>query len=114
MEQALAAANGGALGVTKMKEIKIEYADQSVLEKWEMLLPEAPGGTPELRDGGEGVTVHLEKSERNAISSITLQVKSLERAKTVLEGKGLLGAVSDNQISINPGAISGLQVYITE
>jgi PKD repeat protein len=114
MEQSLAAANGGALGITRMKEITVEYADQSVLEKWQRLLPGVPGESPEWRDGGEGVTVHLVKSGRNAISSITVQVKSLERAKTVLEEKGLLGAVSEGKISINPDTISGLQVYVTE
>ncbi len=114
MEQSLAAANGGALGITRMKEITVEYADPSVLEKWQRLLPGVPGESPEWRDGGEGVTVHLVKSERNAISSVTVQVKSLEHAKMVLEGKGLLGTVSEGKISINPEAISGLQVYITE
>ncbi|MEI7432784.1 MAG: PKD domain-containing protein [Methanomicrobiales archaeon] len=114
MEQSLAAANGGALGITRMKEITVEYADPSVLEKWQRLLPGVPGRTPEFLDGGDGVTVHLVKSGRNAISSITVQVKSLERAKTVLEGKGLLGAVSEGKISINPDTISGLQVYVTE
>jgi PKD repeat protein len=114
MEQSLAAANGGCLGITRMKEITVEYADPSVLEEWQRLLPGVPGRTPEFRDGGEGVTVHLVKSGRNAISSITVEVKSLESAKTVLEEKGLLGVVSEGKISINPDTISGLQVYMTE
>jgi PKD repeat protein len=114
MEQSLAAADGGALGITRMKEITVEYADPSVLEKWQRLLPGISGRTPEFRDGGDGVTVHLVPSGRNAISSITVQVKSLEHATTVLEEKGLLGAVSEGQVSINPEAISGLQVFITE
>ena len=114
MEHSLAFANGGALGVTRMTEITVEYADQSELEQWQLLLPEAAGGLPELRDGGNGVTVHLKKSGRNAISSITLQVKSLEQAQQVLKEKGLLGPVSEGRISIRPDAISGLQVYLIE
>jgi hypothetical protein len=114
MEQSLVSANGGPLGVLKMKEITIEYTDYSVPGKWQVLLPEAAGGVPELRDGGDGVTIRLEKSEWNAISSITVQVKSLAQAKAVLEEKGLLGEVSEGKISINPDAISGLQVYLTE
>jgi len=114
MEHSLASANGGSLGITRMKEITMEYADKSVLEQWQMLLPEVTGGPPELRDGGNGVTVHLKKSGRNAISSITLQVKSLEQAQQVLKEKGLLGPVSEGRISIRPDAISGLQVYMIE
>lgn len=113
MEHSLATANGGALGIRGMKMITVEYADPRVLQQWQMLLPEAAGGGPELRDGGNGVIVRLKKSSRNAVSSITVQVKSLNEAKEVLRGKGLLGAVSSEQISISPGAISGLQVYLT-
>ena len=113
MEQSLASVNGGALGITRMKEITIEYADPAVLEKWQMLLPEAAGGVPERRDGGDGVTVHLKKSDRDAISSITLQVKSLDQAKSVLTEKGLLGPETDGKISMNPDAIEGLRVFVT-
>ena len=114
MEQTLAAANGGVLGITGLEEITIEYADPSVLGKWQRLLPEAAEGIPERRDGGNGVTVHLVQSGHNTIASITLQVKSLELAKTALIEKGLLGTVSEGKISINPDAIAGLQVYVTE
>ena len=114
MEQMLATANGGALGVTGLKKITVEYADLAVLEKWQRVLPEAAGGGPGQRNGGNGVTVRLVQSGRNAVSSITLQVKSLELAKTALIEKGLLGTVSEGRISINLGAIAGLQVYVTE
>ena len=114
MEQMLATANGGVLGVTGLKEITIEYADPSFLGKWQKILPGAAGGVPEQRDGGSGVTVHLKKSERNMIVSITLQVKSLAVAKAALERKEFLGEVSEGMISLNPGKISGLQVFITE
>lgn len=114
MEHSLASANGGPLGILRMKEITIDYADPSVLEKWQALLPGAEGGVPERRDGGNGVTVHLKKSDRNAVSSITLQVKSLEQARAVLLEKGLLGPVSEGRISINPDAIAGLQVYVIQ
>ncbi len=113
MEHSLARANGGALGILRMKEIRIEYADPSDLKKWQMLLPETPGGVPELRDGGDGVTVRLEKSDRNAVSSVTVQSKSLQSAKSVLKEKGLLGDESEGQVSISPRAISGLRVYVT-
>lgn len=114
MEYVLASSNGGALGISGMREITVEYADPQVLGRWQMLLPEAAGGPPEIRDGGDGVTVHLKQSDRNAISSITVRVKSLEQAKGVLGGKGLLGAVTEGRISINPGLISGLQMHFTE
>ena len=114
MEQTLAASNGGVPGVTGLEEITIEYADPAVSEQWQRLLPEVAGGGPGQRDGGNGVTVRLVKSGRNTITSITLQVKSLELAKKALLEKGLLGTVSEGRISINPDAIAGLQVYVTE
>lgn len=114
MEHSLAGAHGGPLGITRMKEITIGYADPSVLEQWQVLLPVAEEGEPEIRNGGNGVMVHLKPSDRNTISSITLQVTSLEDAKQVLEGKGLLGSASGGEISLDPGAIGGLQVYLAE
>jgi tRNA-binding EMAP/Myf-like protein len=41
-------------------------------------------------------------------------VKSLAVAKAALERKEFLGEVSEGMISLNPGKISGLQVFITE
>ena len=114
MEYVLASSNGGALGITGMREITVEYADPQVLGRWQVLLPEAAGGTPEIRDGGDGVTVHLKPSDRNAISSITVGVKSLDQAKGVLEEKGLLGPVTEGRISIDPEMVSGLQIDFTE
>lgn len=114
MEHSLATVHGGPLGIVRMKQITVEYKDQSMLETWQRLLPQAKGGDPELRDGGNGVTITLKHADRNAISSITLQVKSLEQAKTNLEEKGLLGPVSEGQISFNPSALSGLDVHLTE
>lgn len=114
MEHSLATVHGGPLGIMRMKEITVEYQDQSVLETWQRLLPQADGGNPELRDGGNGVTIHLKRADRNAISSITVQVKSLEQAETNLEEKGLLGPVSEGKISFNSSAISGLEVHLTE
>jgi hypothetical protein len=113
MEQTLAAAKGGALGITGLKEITIEYADPAVLKKWHKILPEAAGRTPEMLDGGNGIIINLEKSGLNRISSITLKVKSLEQAQKALVDKGFHGSISEGQISISPGAIAGLQVYLT-
>lgn len=114
MQSSLVSKDGGSLGVIALKEIVIEYTDESVLQNWQMLVPAAPGDQPHLRDGGNGVIIRLIRSDRNAISSIVVQVKSLERAKTVLQKKGLLGTVTDGNVSINPGAMSGLHVSLTE
>jgi hypothetical protein len=114
MEQMLAAANGGAPGITGLKEITIEYADPSVPEKWQQILPEAAGGGAGQLNGGNGVIIHLKKSDRNRISSITLKIPSLEQAKAVLVEKGLMGAESGAKVSMNPDALNGLMVYLAE
>jgi len=67
-----------------------------------------------MLDGGNGIIIHLEKSGLNRISSITLKVKSTEQAQKALMEKGLLGPIPEGRISISPGAISGLQVYLIE
>lgn len=114
MQSALASKDGGPLGVIGLKEIVIEYADEPVLQNWQMLVPAAPGDQPYLRNGGNGIIIRLIRSDRNAISSIVVQVKSLERAKTVLQEKGLLGTFTNRNVTINPSAVSGLQVSFTE
>jgi hypothetical protein len=110
----LAADHGGPLGITGMKEITIGYADPAVVTKWQQVLKEAPGGRPEIRDGGGGVLVRLAGSDRNAILSVTLQVRSAETAAAVLKEKGLLGNVSGGRVSLRPDAVYGLQVFFTE
>lgn len=95
-----------------MREIAVECADPDVLNSWEMLLPETTGGAPGVRDGGNGVTFRLTRSDRNAISTVTIGVRSLEQARAVLEEKGLLGVVTDERTTIAPDRISGLQVYL--
>jgi hypothetical protein len=113
MESSLATANGGAAGITRLKEITIGYADTAVVQHWQNILPEAPGGRSEYRDGGNGALVHLSGSEVTAVSSITVQVRSLDRAKTVLSEKGILDTGSGGQVSIRPDAVSGIRIFFT-
>jgi hypothetical protein len=114
MESALAAANGGAAGVTRLKEITIGYADPDVIRHWQNILPQAPGGQPEYRDGGNAVRVHLFGSTTTAVSSITVQVRSLDQVKIVLAEKGILETGSGGQLSLRPDTISGMRIFFTE
>jgi hypothetical protein len=114
MESALAAANGGAAGITGLKEIAVGYADPAVMRHWQNILPEAPGGQPEYRDGGNGVRVHLFRSNITAVSSITVQVRSLDQVKAVLGEKGILETGSDDQVFMRPDTISGIRIFFTE
>jgi len=62
----------------------------------------------------DGPAVRLVKSDANAIQTLTLKVASLERAETFLREKGMLGAVAENQITIDPSKLEGLDVRLVE
>jgi hypothetical protein len=63
---------------------------------------------------GKGLAIRLVADARARILRIVLTVKSLERARTFLEGKHLLGAVSAGEITIAPRRIQGLGIRLEE
>jgi hypothetical protein len=111
----LRAAGGGRIGLEKVVEIVACVKDfNRVREHWRNFC--APAG--EIVEGvweiDDGPAMRLIKSDRNAIQTLVLSVSSLERAETFLREKGMLGAVSENQITIEPSKIEGLDVRLVD
>jgi hypothetical protein len=54
------------------------------------------------------------ESNTNSIQSLVLKVSSLERAETALRESGMIGTVTDGEITINPAKIEGLLVRLVQ
>ena len=114
MKSALDSSNGGPLGITGLAEIIIHYNESKVLENWQFLLSSLNESETHILNGGNGVTVRLIKSDKNRISSLLISVKSLGRARSVLEEIGIFDSEDSSRNSIKPDAISGLQISLSE
>lgn len=104
---------GGPLGVQSVSEIVIAAAN---LEKdqriWKQLL-----GTPSSSGSwraGDGPAIRVVRGSEDRIQTIIFKVESLERAKSFLGGKQLLGSVSSKEISLNPSKLQGLMIRLSE
>jgi hypothetical protein len=53
-------------------------------------------------------------SDANTIQALVLKVSSLAKAETFLRESGMLGVVADNQITIAPEKIEGLDVRLVQ
>jgi hypothetical protein len=122
VEQARAAAHatlrsrqGGPLGLEAIQEIIIGVRDLAVVEpRWQKLLaPTAPSGEA-LWQLGKGPAIRLIQQERNGLQALVWKVTSLAQAKRVLSEKGLLGTVLQQQITLAPSKVQGLDIRLVE
>ena len=122
MEQARAAAHatlrsrqGGPLGFEAIQEIIVGVRDLAVVEpRWQKLLaPTAPSGEA-LWQLGKGPAIRLIQHERNGLQALVWKVTSLAQAKQVLSEKGLLGKVAEQQITLAPSKVQGLDIRLVE
>lgn len=106
---------GGPLGVLAAKEIVAGVKNyDEVQANWRKLFaPVAPksDGAWEIMDGP---TVRLNPSSENSIRTLTLRVCDLNRAKTFLTERGMLGESTEESITIKPEKIQGLDVRLVE
>lgn len=106
---------GGPTGLESVREI---IAGVSKLAEARALWRRfaAPFGetAPGLWPVGDGPAVRLVEAQRNAIKALVLKVKGLERAKTFLREKGMLGVVKQDEITIAPGAVQGLDIRLVQ
>ena len=111
----LALNDGGPLGIERIKEIVLGSEDPATdRSRWEGLLAPAAASPIGVWQAGRGPAIHLVADTRAGILRIVLTVKSLERARTFLDGKHLLGAVSAGEIAIAPRRIQGLAIRLVE
>jgi sporulation protein YlmC with PRC-barrel domain len=63
---------------------------------------------------GNGPAVRLVRAARNEIQGFIVAVTSLRTAEVFLRERMLLGTVSDNEITIDPSKIEGLDIRLVE
>jgi hypothetical protein len=111
----LRAAGGGALGLERVREVVAGVRDfRRAREMWAKLYAPAREVSEGLWEIDDGPALRLVASDTNSIQSLALQVSSLERAETHLRERGMIGTVTDEEITINPAKIEGLLVRLVQ
>ena len=81
---------------------------------WQKLLDPTPLLGPSMWQVGDGPAIRLVHAKENQAQGLVITVGSLARAKTFLRTKGLLGAHSDKEATIDPSKIQGLSISVEE
>jgi hypothetical protein len=106
---------GGPLGLEAIQEIIVGVTDLAVVEpRWQKLFaPTAPSG-PGFWQMGNGPAIRLIQHARNGLQALVWKVTSLAQARQVLSEKGLLGTVAEQQITLAPTKVQGLDIRLVE
>ena len=106
---------GGALGLERVREVVAAVRDfRKAREMWGRLYAPATEVSHGVWEIEDGPALRLVKSDSNSIKELVLKVSSLERAETHLRESGMLGTVTDEEITINPARIEGLCVRLVK
>jgi hypothetical protein len=110
---ALEARDGGALGIESVAEIiaGVENVEE-VTARWRSFRAPATEVTSNLREIADSPRVRLVPAKENAIQTLVLKVSSLKRATTFLTENDMLGSISEDQLTIAPEKIYGLDVRL--
>jgi hypothetical protein len=106
---------GGAIGLESVKEIVAGVRDlDSARELWRRLYAPIPEAAPGVFESDEGPAVRLVRADSDSIQTLVLKVSSLTRAETTLRESGMLGAVTDDRVTIAPSKLEGLDVRLVQ
>ncbi|HEV7860233.1 MAG TPA: hypothetical protein VGO91_16570 [Pyrinomonadaceae bacterium] len=83
-------------------------------ELWNKLCAPLAEASPAVWEVADGPAVRLVQASHNVIQALVLKVASLSRAETFLREKGMLGMVTEEQVSIAPAAIYGLDIRLVQ
>jgi len=111
----LEARRGGALGCRYVQEVVAGVTDlEETRERWRQFLGSDAETAPGVWEISDGPAVRLVSAPESGIQALVLKVSSLEKAKTFLSEKGMLGASKDGQTRIAPEKSYGLDVRLVE
>lgn len=111
----LEAQRGGALGVESVKEIVASVKDvEEVNSRWRNFLAPTTEAASNVWEIADGPAVRLISANENAIQTLVLKVSSLKRAESFLDEMGMVGSVVQDQLTITPEKIYGLDVRLVE
>lgn len=104
---------GGPLGVADAAEVTVGVREFAQAEqRWGRLLAPTMPERPGTWQVGDGPAVRLESDDRDAISTLTLQVRDLEQAARFLREQGLLGDVSAERVLLAPDRLGSLRLNL--
>ncbi len=111
----LAEASGGPLRVTGMREIVIGVADLALERgRWDALLAPLAADEASRWAFGGGPAIRLEQSASAPWQRLVLDVSSLAVASAALEERGMLGARTGEEVSVDPRHLAGLDLRLRE
>lgn len=111
----LAESGGGPLGVEAVKEVIVGVTDlEAARSLWQRLLDPAPISGSSSWQVGDGPAIRLVQAKDNTAQGLVIRVTSLQRAKAFLRERGLLGADSEEEATIDPSKIHGLNIRLVE
>jgi hypothetical protein len=106
-------ARGGPLGVRRMAEVRIGHPDPANPPGWGDIL-ELAWRKGEVWTVGNGPLLRFVQAKEPQIDSILLEVESLDKAKSVLASKNLLGKATSEVIEMDPAKAYGLRIQFQE
>ena len=109
----LADSNGGPLGVVDVKEVVVGAVNlETARQLWQKLLDPTPSTASNTWQIGGGPAVRLVSAKDNRVQALVIRVASLERARTFLRERQLLGADTAGQVTIDASKVGGLDLRI--
>ena len=113
--EALAAKDGGPLGVVAVRAIVVNTggSDQASGVLRSIAGPPA-GDEANIFRFGSGPALRLTDAATRAVEEVIVQVASLDRARQFLDRRGMLGPSTTASVTIAPAAIKGLQIRLVE
>jgi hypothetical protein len=114
LSRELAERTGGPLGVLRVEEVVVGTKDlEAANELYGRLLhPTLPiSGVWQI---GDGPSIRLVSAEENLIQRLVIRVASLDRARTFLNERNLLGSASTTQVTIAPSKLYGVNLVLVE
>ena len=111
----LAKSGGGPMGVEDLKQVIVGVSDlEAARSLWQRLLDPTPVSGSSTWQVGDGPAIRLVQAKDNTTQGLVIRVTSLQRAKAFLREKGLLGADSEEEATIDPSKIHGLNIRVVE
>lgn len=112
----LAERNGGPLGILGVRDLVIESTDMARSRAdWSRLLPQTrSAGDDVLIEFDQGPRIRIHRGDTDRFAGIVLTVRSIDEARAFLEERELVGPSIDGALSIDPQAVGGLRILITQ
>jgi hypothetical protein len=109
----LAARQGGVLGLRRVKEVVVGSTQLTASSsRWRALLRPAPEETALCWQVGDGPALRVIAADHDGLHHMVWEVHSLDEARDALEELGMLGVVMQDEITIHPDTVFGLDIRL--